>query len=91
MEQDILEFLLALAKANKDIFCPAEELCCRLLMLLRQSVVYSLPHTFFDREKCQLLSFPFCDVIFDPPVVARVQDNEHLASQQRALSFVVWD
>ncbi|MPC65518.1 hypothetical protein E2C01_059654 [Portunus trituberculatus] len=56
-EQDVLEFLSALAKANKDILCPSEELCCKLL--------------------------------FDTVVVARVQDNEHLASQQCALSSLV--
>ncbi|MPC44972.1 hypothetical protein E2C01_038654 [Portunus trituberculatus] len=90
MEQDVLEFLSALAKANKDILCPAEELRCRLPMLQRQVVVDLLPHTFSDKEKQQLLSFPFTDILFDPAVVARVQDTEHLASQQRALSFVVW-
>ncbi|MPC58223.1 hypothetical protein E2C01_052219 [Portunus trituberculatus] len=88
-EQDLLEFLSALAKANKDILRSAEELCCRLLMLWRQAVVDSLPCIFSDREKCQLLSSPFSDMLFDPPVVARVQDNEHLASQQCALSSVV--
>ncbi|MPC67421.1 hypothetical protein E2C01_061596 [Portunus trituberculatus] len=65
MEQYVLEFLSALAKANKDILCPAEELCCRLLMLWRQAVVDSLPRTFSDREKRQLLSSPFSDVLFD--------------------------
>ncbi|MPC58738.1 hypothetical protein E2C01_052747 [Portunus trituberculatus] len=89
MEQDVLEFLSALAKVNKDIFRPAEELRCRLLMLWRQAVVDSLPHTFSDREKCQLLSSPFFDVLFDPAVMARVQEDEHLAAQQRALSSVV--
>lgn len=81
MEQSVLEFLLALAKANKDILCLAEELCCRFIKLQRQTVVDSLPRNFSDREKHQLLSSPFTDVLFDPRVIARVQDNEHLASQ----------
>ncbi|MPC66752.1 hypothetical protein E2C01_060903 [Portunus trituberculatus] len=59
-------------------------------MLRRQAVVDSLPCTFSDREKRLLLSSPFSDVLFDPAVVARVQDTEHLASQQHALSSVVW-
>ncbi|MPC17597.1 hypothetical protein E2C01_010460 [Portunus trituberculatus] len=40
------------------------------------------------KKKHQLLSSPFSDVQFDPVVVARVQDNEHLASQQHKLSSV---
>ncbi|MPC46651.1 hypothetical protein E2C01_040375 [Portunus trituberculatus] len=88
-EQDVLEFLLALAKANKDILHPAEEIRCRLLMLRRQAVVDSLPHTFSDREKRQLLSSPFSDVLFDPAVVARVQEEEYSTAQQCALSSVV--
>ncbi|MPC63789.1 hypothetical protein E2C01_057891 [Portunus trituberculatus] len=88
-EQDVLEFLSALAKANKDILHPAEELRCRLLLLRRQVVVDSLPRTFSDREKHQLLSSPFSNLLFDPAVVARVQEDEHLAAQQRALSSVV--
>ncbi|MPC60691.1 hypothetical protein E2C01_054747 [Portunus trituberculatus] len=84
-EQDVLEFLLALAKANKDILRPAEELHCRHLMLRRQAVVDSLPRTFSDRKKHQLLSSPFSDVLFDSVVVARVQE----AAQQRALSSMV--
>ncbi|MPC49158.1 hypothetical protein E2C01_042953 [Portunus trituberculatus] len=78
MEQDVLEFFSALVKANKDILCPAEELCCRLLMLQRQAV------------KRQLLFSPFPDVLFGPAMVARIQEDEHLASQQHALSSVVW-
>ncbi|MPC61050.1 hypothetical protein E2C01_055113 [Portunus trituberculatus] len=89
MEQDVLEFLLALAKANKDILRPAEELQFTLHMLRRQAVVDSLPRTFSDREKRQLLSSPFSDVLFDSVVVARVQSDKHLAAQQRALSSVV--
>ncbi|MPC67955.1 hypothetical protein E2C01_062142 [Portunus trituberculatus] len=91
-KQNVLEFLLALAKANKnkDILRPAEELHCRLLMLWRQAVVDSLPCTFSDRENEQLLSSPFSDVLFDPAVVAMVQEEEHLAPQQCALSSVVW-
>ncbi|MPC73264.1 hypothetical protein E2C01_067587 [Portunus trituberculatus] len=89
MEQVILKFLLALVKANKDILRPAEELRCRLLMLLRQMVVDSLPRTFSDREKRQLLSFPFSDVLFDPMVVAKVQKDEHLATQHHALFSMV--
>ncbi|MPC51959.1 hypothetical protein E2C01_045817 [Portunus trituberculatus] len=72
-EQDVLEFLLALAKTNKDIHRPAEELHCRLLILQRQVVVDSLPCTFSDREKRQLLSSPFMDMLLDSAVVARVQ------------------
>ena len=89
MEQGVLEFLSALAKANKDILRPTEELRCRLLMLRRQAVVESLPRTFSDRDRMQLLSSPFSDMLFDPTVVASVQDKEHLASQQRMLSSVV--
>ncbi|MPC60445.1 hypothetical protein E2C01_054490 [Portunus trituberculatus] len=63
-EQDVLEFLSALAKANKDILCPAVELRCRLLILRRQAVVDSLPCTFSDRKKHQLLSSPISDVLF---------------------------
>ncbi|MPC56737.1 hypothetical protein E2C01_050703 [Portunus trituberculatus] len=40
-------------------------------------------------EKCHFLSSPFSDVLFDPAVMVRVQDTEHLASQQCALSFAV--
>ena len=89
MEQGVLEFLSALAKANKDILRPTEELRCRLLMLRRQAVVEFLPGTFSDRDRMQLLSSPFSDMLFDPTVVASVQDKEHLASQQRMLSSVV--
>ncbi|MPC50560.1 hypothetical protein E2C01_044389 [Portunus trituberculatus] len=71
-EQDVLEFLSALTKAYKDILLPAEELHCRLLMLRRQAVVDSLPRTFSDRVKHQLLFSPISDVLFDPAVVARV-------------------
>ncbi|MPC48419.1 hypothetical protein E2C01_042192 [Portunus trituberculatus] len=63
IEQDVLEFLSALAKANKDILGPAEEQRCRLLMLQREAVV----------DSCG----------------SRVQDNEHSAFQQRALSSVI--
>ncbi|MPC58759.1 hypothetical protein E2C01_052768 [Portunus trituberculatus] len=59
-------------------------------MLQRQAEVDSLPHTFSDREKRWLLSSPFSAMLFDPAVLARVQKNEHLASQQRALFSVVW-
>ncbi|MPC58418.1 hypothetical protein E2C01_052423 [Portunus trituberculatus] len=89
MEQGVLEILSALAKANKDFLRYAEELCCRLLILWRQAVVDSLSCTFSDREKRRLLSSPFTDVLFDPAMVARVQDNEQLASQQHALSSLV--
>ncbi|MPC38389.1 hypothetical protein E2C01_031895 [Portunus trituberculatus] len=76
------KFLSALDKANKDILHPAKELRFRLLLMLRrQAVVDSLPCTFSDREKCPLLSSLSSDMLFDPAVVARVHDNEHLASQ----------
>ena len=87
VDQDTLEFLSALAKANKDILHPAEGLCCRFLMLQRQAVVASLPRTFADRERLQLLSSPFTGMLFDPAVVAMVQDKERLAAQQRMFSL----
>ncbi|MPC37107.1 hypothetical protein E2C01_030581 [Portunus trituberculatus] len=43
----------------------------------RQAVVDLLPCAFSDREKLQLLSSPFSDVLFDPAVVVRVQEDEH--------------
>ncbi|MPC38180.1 hypothetical protein E2C01_031683 [Portunus trituberculatus] len=53
-------------------------------VLLRSFIADSLCYG-DRREKHQLLSSPFSDVLFDQAVVARVQEDEHLASQQHAL------
>lgn len=44
---------------------------------------------FSDRERLQLFSFLFTGMRFDPAVMARVQNKEHLAAQQRMISSVV--
>ncbi|MPC54900.1 hypothetical protein E2C01_048829 [Portunus trituberculatus] len=69
---------------------PAVSVSSCLLVQMEKVAPWLTLHLGQTREKHQLLSSPFSNMLFDPSVVATVQDNEHLASQQHVLSSVVW-
>ena len=82
--QQGLDCLNALARANMDIMQPCELLRLRMMMLRRQSVVNTLPRTYGDRERRQLMASPVGSHLFDVPTLATVEQRE-LESSQRSL------
>ena len=58
-------------------------------MLRRQAVLDALPRSFPVQDVQHLLSSPVSNRLFDPVMVAKVQDKEQAFAQQRMIASVV--